>query len=71
LFSFENNGFGRTISQSALISKAYGIEGVESVTLTKLNTDNTSSVGTLALTDGQLPYLLPEALLITVNGGLS
>jgi hypothetical protein len=71
LFSFENNGFGRTISQSALISKAYGIEGVESVTLTKLNTDNSSSVGTLALTDGQLPYLLPEALLITVNGGLA
>lgn len=70
LFSYENNTFGRTIALSSVISKAAGIAGVESVTLTKLNTDNGSGVATITLAANQIPYLLPAALIITPNGGL-
>ena len=70
LFSYEVNTFGRTIALSSVISKAAGIAGVESVTLTKLNTDNSSGVATIALAANQIPYLLPAALIITPTGGL-
>jgi hypothetical protein len=70
LFSYEVNTFGRTIALSSVISKAAGIAGVESVTLTKLNTDNGSGVATITLAANQIPYLLPAALIITPTGGL-
>lgn len=70
LFSYETNTFGRTIALSSVISKAASISGVESVTLTKLNTDNGSGVATITLAANQIPYLLPAALIITPNGGL-
>lgn len=70
LFSYESNTFGRTIALSSVISKAAGIAGVESITLTKLNTDNGSGVATITLAANQIPYLLPTALIITPDGGL-
>jgi hypothetical protein len=70
LFSYEANTFGRTIALSSVISKAAGIAGVESITLTKLNTDNGSGVATITLAANQIPYLLPAALIITPTGGL-
>jgi hypothetical protein len=70
LFSYEVNTFGRTIALSSVISKAAGIAGVESITLTKLNTDNSSGVATITLAANQIPYLLPAALIITPTGGL-
>ena len=70
LFSYELNTFGRTIALSSVISKAAGIAGVESITLTKLNTDNGSGVATISLAANQIPYLLPAALIITPTGGL-
>ena len=71
LFSFEQNTFGRTIPFSTVLSRAAGIPGVESVTLTKLNTTNASSAATIALQPNQIPYLLPDDLIITATGGLA
>lgn len=71
LFSFENNTFGRTVAFSTVIAKAAGIEGVESVTITKLNTDNSSTAATVTLAANQIPYLLPDDLIITTSGGLA
>lgn len=71
LFSFEQNTFGRSIPFSTVISTAAGIEGVESVTITKLNTDNGASAASISLSSNQVPYLLPDNLIITTTGGLS
>lgn len=71
LFAFENNVFGRKISTSSVIAKVMGIEGVESVTLTKLNIDNGASAADITLASNQIPYLLPDDLIITATGGLS
>jgi uncharacterized phage protein gp47/JayE len=71
LFSFEQNSFGRTIAFSKVMATAAGIEGVESVTITKLNTDNGSGAATISLAASQIPYLVPDNLIITTTGGLS
>jgi hypothetical protein len=71
LFSFEQNTFARSIAFSKVISTAAGIEGVESVTVTKLNTDNGASAANISLTASQIPFLLPDNLIITTTGGLS
>ena len=71
LFSFEQNTFGRTIAFSTVLARAAGIPGVESVTLTKLNTTNAASAATITLQPNQIPYLLPDDLIITATGGLA
>jgi hypothetical protein len=71
LFSFEQNTFARSIAFSKVISTAAGIEGVESVTVTKLNTDNGASAANISLSASQIPFLLPDNLIITTTGGLS
>lgn len=71
LFSFEKNTFGRTIAFSTVLAKAAGIPGVESVTLTKLNTNNSASAATITLQPNQISYLLPDDLIITTSGGLA
>lgn len=71
LFAFESNTFGRVIAFSSVVAKAASIEGVESVTITKLNTDNSSSVATISLSSNQVPYLLPDDFIITTSGGLA
>jgi len=71
LFSYEQNTFGRSIAFSKVIATVASIEGVEAVTITKLNTDNGASAATINLSASQIPYLLPENLIITATGGLS
>ena len=73
LFSYESVDFGQLIAYSSVMSKAASINGVRSVTITKLNTDNSSSASTsgVQLSDGQIAALTTGHLLITVTGGLS
>jgi len=71
LFSFDQNSFGRTIPLSKVIATVASIEGVDTLTITKMNTDNGASAATISLSSGQVPYLLPENLVITATGGLS
>jgi hypothetical protein len=72
LFSFENNSFGRSIPLSSVISTIAQVEGVSSVELTKFNTTNASSVGTISLNPNQVGYLLPVNLVFTdVTGGIA
>ena len=73
LFSYESVNFGQTISFSALLAKAQGVEGVVSVSASKFNTDNTSSVVTpgVTLTAGGIATLPTANLIIVVTGGLS
>lgn len=73
LFSYEGVDFGQTISFSALLAKAQGIEGVLSVSASKFNTDNTASVANpgVTLPVGSLATLPTANLIIVVTGGLS
>ena len=68
LFSFDQNSFGRTIPLSKVIATVASIEGVDTLTITKMNTDNGASAATISLSSGQVPYLLPENLVITEIG---
>lgn len=71
LFSYENNTFGRVIPTSQVIALIAGIEGVSSVDLTKFNTTDAATVGTITLGAGQIPYLLPAELDLTLTGGVA
>jgi hypothetical protein len=73
LFSYEGVDFGQTISFSALLAKAQGVEGVVSVSASKFNTDNTSSVANpgVTLPAGSIATLPTANLIIVVTGGLS
>lgn len=70
LFSFEQNTFGRTVAFSTVMARAAGIAGVESVTISKLNTTNAATAATITLQPNQIPFLLPDDLIINVSGGL-
>ena len=70
LFVFDNNTFGRTIYQSSVVTAAASVPGVIAVDIIKLNTDNTSSAGTISLASDEVPYLLPANLVITTVGGI-
>jgi hypothetical protein len=71
LFSYENNTFGKSIATSSVISTIAQVEGVASVDLTKFNTTNASSVGTISLSPNQIGYLLPANLIFNVTGGIA
>ena len=73
LFAYESVDFGQLLAYSAVMSKAAGVNGVKSVTITKLNTDNSSSASTsgVQLSDGEIAALSTDNLIITVTGGLS
>lgn len=71
LFGYQNNTFGRAIPLSTVIAKAAGVQGVTSVSLTKLNTTNAVSAASITLQPYQIPYLLPTDLVINVTGGLA
>lgn len=73
LFAYESVDFGQLVAYSAVMSKAFGIPGVRSVLINKLNTDNTSSASTagVQLVNGQIPVLQTSNFIINVTGGLS
>ena len=71
LFAYEKNTFGRSIPTSAVISTIAAIEGVKSVDLTKFNTTNAASVGTISLSPNQIGYLLPANLVFNITGGIA
>lgn len=71
LFSYEKNEFGRTIPVSSVIALVAQVPGVEAVELTKFNTTNAASVGTISLSAGQIGYLLPTNLVYNVTGGIA
>jgi len=73
LFAYESVNFGQLVAYSAVMAKAAGVAGVESLVIAKLNTDNTSSASTagVQLTSGQIPVLQTANLIINVTGGLS
>jgi Baseplate J-like protein len=71
LFSYENNTFGKSIATSSVISTIAQVEGVASVDLTKFNTTDASSVGTISLSPNQIGYLLPANLIFNVTGGIA
>jgi predicted phage baseplate assembly protein len=71
LFSYEKNTFGRSIPTSSVISTIARIEGVDAVDLTKFNTTNASTVGTISLSPNQIGYLLPANLVFNVTGGIA
>ena len=69
-FSYTNNTFGATVALSSVISAIQGIAGINSVTITQLNTDNSTTVATLSFAANQIPYLLATNLVISATGGL-
>lgn len=73
LFAYENVTFGQLVAYSTVMAKAAGVEGVQSVVISKLNTDNSNSASTagIQLTNGQIPVLQTSNLIINVTGGLS
>jgi uncharacterized phage protein gp47/JayE len=71
VFSYENNEFGRSIPVSKIIATVAQIPGVEAVDLTKFNTTNAASVGTISLSAGQIGYLLPTNLVFSLTGGIA
>jgi hypothetical protein len=71
LFAYNNNDFGRKVAYSTVVATAAAVPGVAAVTVTKLNTDNGSSIGTLSLSDNEVPYLLSANLLVTPTGGIN
>ncbi len=73
LFAYESVDFGQLVAYSTVMAKAAGVEGVQSVVIAKLNTDNSSSASTAGVqfTNGQIPVLQTTNLIINVTGGLS
>jgi uncharacterized phage protein gp47/JayE len=73
LFAYESVDFGQLVSYSAVMSKAFGIPGVRSVVISKLNTDDSSSASTagVQLVNGQIPVLQTSNFDINTSGGLS
>jgi len=71
LFSYEKNEFGRVMPLSSVISTVALIPGVESVDVTKFNITNAASAGTITLSAGQIPYLLPTDLVFNLTGGIA
>lgn len=73
LFAYENVNFGQLVAYSTVMAKAAGVEGVQSLVISKLNTDNSNSASTagIQLTNGQIPVLQTSNLIINVTGGLS
>jgi len=59
LFAYESVDFGQLVAYSTVMAKAAGVDGVQSLVITKLNTDNSSSASTagVQLTSGQIPVL--------------
>ena len=55
------------------MATAAGIAGVQSVLISKLNTDNGASASTagVQLVNGQMPVLQTANFIINVTGGLS
>lgn len=71
IFSYDNNVFARVISPSAVVAAVYAVEGILSVDVTALNTDNANGLGTITLNPDQVPYITASALTITPTGGHS
>ena len=71
LFNYDNNFFGATVPFSSVVATAQNISGVTSVTVTKLNTDNSATAGDITLNDSQIPYLLAANLQINTVGGIA
>ena len=69
-FNYDNNTFGKTITVSGIIKTIVSIDGVDDVSITKLNTTNASTVGNISLTASEIPYLIPGNLTITPTGGI-
>lgn len=70
LFSYAKNTFGRSIPFSTAVYSAAAVDGVVSVTIAKLNTDNSTAASTITLGANQIPFLTPANLSITVTGGI-
>lgn len=70
-FAYSQNIFGRVIAKSALISAISSVEGVLSVDITTLNTDNGNGNSTISLSDNQVPYVVASNIVITPTGGHS
>lgn len=70
LFNYANNTFGRSIPFSTVVYTAAAVDGVVSTTISKLNTDNSTSASTVTLAANQIPYLTSANLSITVTGGI-
>jgi uncharacterized phage protein gp47/JayE len=73
LFAYESVDFGQLVAYSAVMSKAFAVDGVRSVVISKLNTDNGASAPTagIQLVNGQIPVLQTSNFIINVTGGLS
>ena len=73
LFSYETVDFDQTISFSAIIAQAQGVDGVIAVNVDKFNIDNSASVSTsgVNLATGEIAVLQTANLIINVTGGLS
>ena len=70
LFEFDSNTFGRKIHTSSIITAASNVYGVDTVEISQLSIDGSSSVANIDLDAYELPYLLATNLLITVTGGI-
>lgn len=70
LFQYSNNTFGAKITLSAVITAIQSINGIEGVDITQLCTDGSATVGSIALSSNQIPFLTASNLVTTVTGGL-
>lgn len=71
LFSYDQNTFQRIVTLSSVITAIASVDGVLSVDITKLNTDNAGGLGTITLNPDQVPYMTASALTINPTGGHS
>lgn len=70
MFAYNNNAFADTVYFSSVIAAAANTDGVTSVTINKLNTNNDTSAADITFQPYQIPYLLPANLTISVSGGI-
>jgi len=73
LFNYDNNTFGRYLTQSSVIGLLVGIPGVSDVSFSGTNGFNITGSGTnssIQLTAAQIAYLIPGNLTLTVTGGI-
>ena len=72
LFSYNNYGFGNSVTQSDLIFRLKAIPGVVNVVITRLNrTGDVSAVGDISINSGEIPVLKADNLSISALGGIT
>ena len=71
LFSYNNYGFGDTVSMSEIIATVMSVPGVSRVELTTLDLHGGSAVSNLTMAPNEIPILQAANLGIPITGGIA